>query len=332
MPQFSHFPTNWLNLPEKDFETEALKLFRYQVENNQIYHDFIKSLNKDIGKVNKISDIPFLPVSFFKYHRILTKQNNAEIVFESSRTSGQIPSRHFVFDTKFYKTSIVNGFEKVFGPFEQYTILALLPSYLERPNASLVYMVDYLIKKSGQTDFGFYLQNLDELHDKFKELNEQKQKSILIGVSFALLDLAEKHPMKLPHTTIIETGGMKGRRKEIIRPELHGILKNSFQKDTIYSEYGMTELLSQAWSVRNGLFECPPWMKILIRDPYDPQKLIDNPASGAINIIDLANVHSCAFVATDDLGKTYFNGMFEVLGRMDESEIRGCNLVFGSVH
>jgi Acyl-protein synthetase, LuxE len=331
MPHYGHFPAHWPGLNEKGFEFEALKIFRYQAENNEVYRSFISSLHKHPANIKKLTDIPFLPVSFFKHHRILTQQKTSEIVFESSRTTGQIPSRHYVFDTQFYEKSILKGFERRFGPVDQYTILGLLPSYLERPNASLVYMVDYLMKESGQSGSGFFLQNLDELYNRLTGLNRQKKKNLLIGVSFALLDFAEKCPSNLPYTTIIETGGMKGRRKEMIRPELHKILKNAFGKKTICSEYGMTELLSQAWSTDGSLFAAPPWMKILVRDPYDPFLITENPAPGAINIIDLANVNSCSFIATDDLGKIHDNGYFEVLGRLGQSEIRGCNLMFGSI-
>lgn len=247
--------------------------------------------------------------------------------FASSGTTGQISSVHHVSDLRMYRKSFINGFKRFFGPIEDYTILALLPSYLERENSSLVYMVNQMIELSCFSESGFFLDNLEELSGLLEDLDKEGRNVLLIGVSFALLDLIEKHKFKLKNTLVMETGGMKGMRKELVREELHQLLRAGFGVEHIQSEYGMTELLSQAYSKGQGLFRTPPWMKILVRDTEDPLSLIQNDSTGGVNVIDLANIHSCSFIATQDLGKTYDDGSFEILGRFDHSDIRGCNLL-----
>lgn len=312
---------------EKDFEKKAIETFHYQVTNNTIYKQFVQLLGITISDVKHIENIPFLPISFFKTHQILSDNKPIQQTFYSSGTTGIQLSKHLVTDILLYKKSFIKGFRHFYGAIENYTILALLPNYLERDGSSLVFMVSNLIKKSTKKDSGFYLNNLDELILKLNELNNEGEKVLLIGVSFALLDLIEKHTFKLKNTIIMETGGMKGRRKEIIREELHQRLKKGFGVAQIHSEYGMTELLSQAYSKGHGVFKTPPWMKIMIRDTEDALTLLPHQKGGGINIIDLANINSCSFIATQDLGKIYENNTFEILGRFDNSDIRGCNLM-----
>ena len=312
---------------EKSFNQKALELFCFQAKNNAVYKQFIQLLKVDIEKVSRIEEIPFLPISFFKTHTILSDNNPIEQTFFSSGTTGSHLSKHTVTNVKIYQKSFTKGFRHFYGNIEDYTILALLPNYLERNGSSLVYMVNDLIKKTAKKDSGFYLNNLTELATKLNELDKKGEKVLLIGVSFALLDLIELKQFQLKNTIIMETGGMKGRRKEIIRTELHGLLKNGFGVEKIHSEYGMTELLSQAYSAGNGVFKTPPWMKILIRDTEDALSILPDNKAGGINVIDLANSNSCAFIATQDLGKTYKNKTFEILGRFDNSDIRGCNLM-----
>jgi hypothetical protein len=284
-------------------------------------------LYKHPSDVQKLEDIPFLPIEFFKIHEVVSSAKDIQQTFTSSGTSGSVVSQHHVADLNLYKTSFQNGFAHFYGYIEDYTILALLPSYLEREGSSLVYMVEDMIQESKQPKSGFYLDDLDALKQTLLELEASGQKTLLIGVSYALLDLIEFHQFELKHTLVMETGGMKGRRKELIKSELHALLKKGFGVETIHSEYGMTELLSQAYSIRDGLFSTPPWMQILIRDPEDPFKILKEGKSGGINVIDLANINSCAFIATQDLGKMNKNGFFELLGRFDQSDIRGCNLM-----
>ncbi|NOR28966.1 MAG: acyl transferase [Lutibacter sp.] len=310
-----------------DFNKIALEIFQFQAENCAVYKDFINLLNINISEIKSIDEIPFLPIQFFKSHKILATTNTIQKTFLSSGTTGNTQSKHHITDVSIYENSFTKGFENLYGAIEDYTVLALLPSYLERDGSSLIYMTNHFIEKSKSSKSGFYLNNLDELCEILIELDEKNGKVLLIGVSFALLDLVEKHNFKLKNTIIMETGGMKGRRKELIRKELHHVLKEGFGVDTIHSEYGMTELLSQAYSKGNGIFECPPWMKILTRDTEDALSILPEGKSGGINVIDLANINSCSFIATQDLGKTYDNGTFEVLGRFDDSDIRGCNLM-----
>ncbi len=312
----------------KEFNAITLDVFKYQSVNNKIYKEFITALDIIPDSIKSPDEIPFLPISFFKDHKIVTGTNVSQVAFESSGTSGINTSRHYVSDLSIYAESFLNGFRCFYGEPADYLITALLPSYTERENSSLIYMMNSLIKKSKYSESGFYNNDPSKLIRILKKAKNDGVKGILLGVSFALLDLAEKYTPDLSEIIIIETGGMKGRRKEITRQELHAVLKSGFNTDTIHSEYGMTELLSQAWSKGNGLFYCPPWMNVFIRDPQDPLTLFNQYGmTGGINIIDLANINSCSFLSVNDLGKLYEDGGFEVLGRFDSSDIRGCNLL-----
>ena len=313
---------------EEEFEKCAIDIFKYQAKNCSVYRSFLKLLNTDIASISYVSDIPFLPIQFFKSDRIISNTNRTEKTFLSSGTTGN-QSSHFVSDISLYEKSYRNGFAHFYGNIKDYTVLALLPSYLEREGSSLIYMVDDLIKKSHNSDSGFFLENTREMTKIIHNHSKNNRKLLILGVSYALLDLVEAHNFNLKDAIIMETGGMKGRRKEMIREELHQILCNGFGVDRIHSEYGMTELLSQGYSKGNGVFECPPWMQLLIRDTEDPLSLLPNGKSGGVNVIDLANINSCSFIATQDLGKKYNNGTFEILGRFDNSDIRGCNLLIG---
>jgi hypothetical protein len=313
---------------QTDFLESALEIFNYQYSNNLLYHDFVKSLGKDPSKILTPFEIPFLPVEFFRNHKITTGNLQVEKIFESSGTTGNSPGRHFVNDLSLYEKSFLKTFRLFYGEPEEYLIAALLPSYIEREGSSLVYMADSLIKKSGRVESGFYKSDASELILTLYKAKGVNQKILLLGVSFALLDLAENESPDLSEVIVMETGGMKGRRKELTRSELHAILKEKLNVTSIHSEYGMTELLSQAYSKGDGIFYCPPWMKVIIRDPQDPLTLYTEPVkTGGINIIDLANINSCSFIATGDLGRIHDDGGFEVLGRFDNSDIRGCNLI-----
>lgn len=312
---------------EKDLEALALEIFQYQYAHNAVYREYCQHLGTTPKKVAKLVDIPFLPLEFFKTHQVVSTPKKAQAIFESSGTTQSRTSKHHVPDLDLYRKSFTKGFTQFYGPLQDYCILALLPSYLERQGSSLILMVDAMIQASGHPKSGFYLHDLEALQNTLVALEENGTKTLLIGVSFALLDLAEKHPMALEHTLVMETGGMKGRRKEMIREELHDLLKAAFGLAQVHSEYGMTELLSQAYSQGEGIFRCPPWMRVMARDTEDPLALQAPGRTGGINVIDLANVHSCSFLATQDLGKVYPDGSFEVLGRFDHSDIRGCNLL-----
>lgn len=309
------------------FESLALDVFRFQWTNNPIYRSFCDLLYKHPADVKRAEEIPFLPIQFFKSHEILCTKKPIEKTFTSSGTTGNTRSKHCVTNVSIYEESYLKGFQHFYGDINDYVILALLPSYLERDGSSLVYMVNDLVNKSNRPESGFYLNNLEELSNTLIKLESKRQKTILIGVSFALLDLVEQFQFKLKHTVVMETGGMKGRRKEMIRQELHFRLASGFGVNHIHSEYGMTELLSQAYSKGNGIFSSPPWMRILTRDTEDALTLQTCNKTGGINVIDLANINSCAFIATQDLGKVYDNGEFEIIGRFDNSDIRGCNLM-----
>lgn len=309
------------------FQAQALELFRYQALHNPVYRSFLAHLRCDPLQVKDVEQIPFLPVECFKSLRIRTGDAPAAVVFTSSGTTGQITSRHEVPDTELYKEVSIRAFERVYGSLQDYAILALLPAYLEREGSSLVYMAQVFMEASGHAANGFYLYNQEELLIKLKYLEEKGQKTLLLGVTFALLDFAEKFPIPLKNTLVMETGGMKGRRKEMLREEVHAYLQAAFQVEQVHSEYGMTELLSQAYAPQSGLFQTPPWMKILIRETNDPFNYQPVGAAGGINIIDLANKDSCAFLSTKDIGKVHPDGRFEVLGRFDHSDIRGCNLM-----
>lgn len=311
---------------EKEFETLCMEVFKHQFNNSPVYRQFCKLIHRTPEKVDSYSDIPFLPIEFFKSKKLISANKPPQITFTSSGTTGKTTSKHFVTDLRLYEKSFLSAFKSFYGDPSEYIFLALLPSYLERKGSSLIYMVDSLIKRSDKPESGFYLNNLEELASRLKELDQKNRKVFLIGVSFALLDLVEQQNFKLKNTIIMETGGMKGRRKEMIREELHAILKNGFGVETIHSEYGMTELLSQAYSRGHGIFECPPWMKILIRDPEDALSFQPEGRTGGINVIDLANINSCSFIATQDLGRKK-NKKIEILGRFDNSDIRGCNLL-----
>ncbi|NNJ89343.1 MAG: acyl transferase [Eudoraea sp.] len=311
----------------QEFSSKALEVFNYQYRNNKVYQDFCDFLGVAVSKVKCIENIPFLPIEFFRTKQVLSTTKTASIVFSSSGTTGSRPSKHHVPEISLYEQSFRKGFELFYGNVKEYCILALLPSYLEREGSSLVYMVNDLIQQSDHPESGFYLENRDVLAERLARLDNQGVKVLLIGVSFALLDMAETYSFQLRNTVIMETGGMKGRRKELIREELHKKIKSGFGVNTVHSEYGMTELLSQAYSKGNGIFYTPPWMKVLVRDTEDPLSWHPEGRSGGINIIDLANFYSCSFLATQDLGKIREDGGFEILGRFDHADVRGCNLM-----
>lgn len=313
----------------QEFEEVTLKVFRYQAKENPVYAKFLDYLKVDVSSVQNMNAIPFLPIRFFKEYEIISGNQNPEKIFTSSGTTGSQVSKHLVTDLSFYRESLEHSFAHFYGDFSDYTIFALLPSYLEREGSSLIDMVEFWLEKSGKG--GFYLYNHEELYRDLVENETQGQKAILIGVSFALLDFVENYQMDLKHTIVMETGGMKGRKEEITREELHNILSNGLGVNQIHSEYGMTELLSQAYSKGDSKFETPNWMKIQIRDTEDPLSKLPQGKTGGINVIDLANLNSCSFIATDDLGKIHSDGRFEILGRFDHSDVRGCNLMVADV-
>jgi len=310
----------------QDFENIALEVFQYQFQHVATYRTYCELIHTKPSEVNAIEDIPFLPIEFFKKLTVISSEKKLETTFTSSGTTGSVTSKHLVADVQVYRKSFLDGFQKFYGNPHELVILALLPSYLERDGSSLVYMVDRLIKETNSPDSGFYLNDLEKLAEKLVDLDAAGKKVLLLGVSYALLDLIAHRTFQLKNTYVMETGGMKGRRKEMIKEALHSKLKIGFGVKKIHSEYGMTELLSQAYSKGDGLFSCPPWMRVLTRDTEDPLTLV-NGTTGGINVIDLANVYSCSFIATQDLGKTYTDESFEILGRFDTSDIRGCNLM-----
>jgi phenylacetate-coenzyme A ligase PaaK-like adenylate-forming protein len=325
---FTAFKHSIFNLQSPfEFNEIAVSLFRYQYRNNKIYSSFVDALGITEGQVYHPEQIPFLPVSFFKTHKIVTGEYPEELLFESSGTTGMETSKHYIIDAALYEESFSRGLQLFYGDLSQYAVFALLPSYLERKNSSLVYMVEKILQQSNRQMGGFYLNNLGELQEQLLEAKRLGLKIMLFGVTFALVDMAENYPINIPDAIIIETGGMKGRRKEITREELHEKLCKSFGVEKIHSEYGMTELLSQAWSYGDGIFRCPPWMKIMIADTNDPLSYLETGRTGGINIIDLANFHSCSFISTQDLGRVFEDETFEVLGRFDNSDIRGCSLL-----
>ncbi|HEX5026935.1 MAG TPA: acyl transferase [Agriterribacter sp.] len=329
-PSYNAIANRIFDFNISSFESLALDIFSFQYENNLIYRRFVDALHINVNGVTTITQIPFLPVSFFKTHRIQSNPFEPEMIFESSGTTQTANSKHYVSDISLYTHSFLKGFAQFYDNPESYCIIGLLPSYLERRHSSLVMMVDELIKKSGHPHSGFYLYEHTTLADTLQELERQQQKTLLVGVTFALLDFAEQYPMPLKHTIVMETGGMKGRKKEMTRMEVHALLKQAFQLQRIHSEYGMTELLSQAYSKGDGIFYCPKWMKILLRNDDDPFEMISpdaKSAKGVINVIDFANINSCSFIATEDAGKLYTDGGFEVTGRIDNSDIRGCSLM-----
>jgi phenylacetate-coenzyme A ligase PaaK-like adenylate-forming protein len=312
---------------DEQFNAIALQVFKYQAKNCRVYADFIKGLNIDTDGITNIQQIPFLPIQFFKAHQVISSVDDVQVTFTSSGTTGMTTSSHYVTDVSWYEESFRKAFQLFYGDIKDYTVLALLPSYLERQGSSLIYMAQDLITQSNNHDSGFYLYNYDELATQLNKQQYAKKPTLLIGVTFALLDFVDQYQINFPELIIMETGGMKGRRKEMIREELHNTLRKGFGVTTIHSEYGMTELLSQAYSKGEGIFNCPPWMRIITRDTNDPLSLVTNGKAGGINIIDLANINSCSFIATQDLGKVYAEGEFEILGRFDNADIRGCNLL-----
>lgn len=310
------------------FNELCLRVFQYQYEAVDIYRAYCDEIGCRPEEVKGLDDIPFLPISFFKTHRVIAHGLKEDEVFCSSGTTGDQTSKHYVADIEWYHESIRKGFEYFYGDPKAFCFLALLPSYLERKGASLVYMVDRLMHHSAHKENDYFIQGFDRLYDRLNYLLDKQQPVILVGVSFALLDFVEAY--RLPQNdllTVMETGGMKGRKKEMVRAELHYKLSEGFGVRSVHSEYGMTELLSQSYSTGSGRYFSPPWKKILLRDPNDPLSLT-NYHSGGVNVIDLANVHSCAFIATQDLGRKYEDGSFEILGRMDYSQMRGCNLLY----
>jgi hypothetical protein len=311
----------------EEFNSLALSVFKLQAQNCNVYREYIFHLGVDADQVTGVAQIPFLPISFFKSHSILASTGPVEITFSSSGTTGMVQSSHHVTDVKLYEQSYLQAFARFYGNITEYCFLALLPSYQQRSGSSLIYMVNDLIEKSGHPQSGYFLYNHDELLKTLLALRSKKQKTVLIGVTYALLDFIEQFDIDFPELIVMETGGMKGKRKEMVREELHGQLTKGFGVSAIHSEYGMTELLSQAYSLGEGVFNCPDWMRILIRDTNDPLSLIANGRTGGINVIDLANINSCSFIATQDLGRINPDQSFEVLGRFDNADIRGCNLL-----
>jgi phenylacetate-coenzyme A ligase PaaK-like adenylate-forming protein len=309
------------------FNSVALQVFKYQARACPVYREFIKGLKVDPENVHDAVQVPFLPVEFFKTHQVLSGDAGTQVTFTSSGTTGMVTSRHAVTDVSWYAESFRRAFSLFYGDIKSYTILALLPSYLEREGSSLIYMVEDLIAQTGNPSSGFYLFNHDELYQQLIKQQQNNKPTLLIGVTYALLDFIEQFKLDFPQLIVMETGGMKGKRREMVREELHGLLCKGFGVNAIHSEYGMTELLSQAYSKGGGIFNCPPWMKIITRDVNDPISLLKGDKAGGINIIDLANINSCSFIAVQDLGKVYGDGSFEVLGRFDNADIRGCNLL-----
>jgi len=324
------FAREVFNICDEDrFNTIALRIFGYQLQFNKIYHDYIESAGISVTGIVNYRQIPFMPIEFFKTHIILCGNEVPGKFFLSSGTTGTIRSRHKITDLNVYKESLLRGFEIFYGSPVDYHIFGLLPSPEEDPESSLVYMVKTIMGKGTGKEHGFFMHDFRKLEKVLNRYSTSSDKMMLIGLSFVLQDFVDTCQVSFPGLIVMETGGMKGRRKEVIREELHKELQTGFGVKKIHSEYGMTELLSQAYSRGDGLFKCPPWMKILIREPNDPFQLLQAGTPGGINIIDLANYNSCSFIATQDIGKTYDDGCFEVLGRFDYSDARGCNLMAG---
>lgn len=316
-----------LKISKESFEDTTLTLFHYQYQHNELYKAFANALNVKPDNVKSLQQIPFLPIPFFKTHTVLSGSfNNIPLRFESSGTTGEVTSKHYVADETIYRTSLLAGFKQFYGSVKEFTFLALLPSYLERQNASLVHMAKVLMEESTQPDNGFYLNEFEKLATTLKALVTEGKKVLILGVTFALLDFAEQYPMDLKHAIVMETGGMKGRREEMTREQVHSFLKERWHVEHIHSEYGMTELLSQAYALQKGIFKPSATMQVLVRDINDPLD-VSTIGTGCMNIIDLANVHSCSFIATEDIGTVYADGSFMVKGRVDNSALRGCNLM-----
>jgi phenylacetate-coenzyme A ligase PaaK-like adenylate-forming protein len=317
---------NIFSVSKIDFAALCRETFEFQYTSNPLYREWCQRLGRDASDIRDITDIPALPIAFFKQAKVNTTEFAPQVVFESSGTTGQQSSYHQVKDVQLYEQSYSQGFRLFYGEPASWCILALLPSYLERGNSSLVYMVDGLMQQSKHPLNGFYLHNTAELADKLRQTEAAGQRTLLIGVTYALLDFAEQFPLELRHTVVMETGGMKGRREELTREQVHGLLQENFRIKQVHSEYGMTELLSQAYSNGAGRFVCPPWMRVLVRDERDPL-LVRTEGEGVLQVVDLANRYSCAFIATDDVGRVYADGSFEVWGRRDHSDLRGCSLL-----
>ena len=312
---------------EASFQEVALQVFRDQSKQVKVYREYLYAIKVNPLTVSRWEDIPYLPIEFFRTREVIKDGLNAQVIFQSSGSTSAQSSKHFVADTQVYIESFIRGFHKNYGSISQYALLALLPSYLQKGDSSLVYMTDHLIQDSKNSFSGFYLDDYISLSKALNTLKDHRHKTILLGVSYALLDLVEQFPMQFRELIIMETGGMKGRRKELVKEELHAILKSGFGVEKIHSEYGMTELLSQAYSSGEGIYHCQPWMKVRIREMNDPFHFFDHGKTGGVCVTDLANVNSCAFIATQDLGRLYPNGSFEILGRFDDAEARGCNLL-----
>lgn len=323
--------TNWADFfaiqTEDDFNQQCLETYRFQLLHCQVYRDYVSLIGKEKNQIQHYSEIPFMPIEFFKTQRVLAAGMDPQIIFSSSGTTGMVTSKHLVADLSIYEQTFRRIFENFYGPIRDIAVLALLPSYLERSGSSLIYMIDDLMKQSKQAESNYFLYNHQELYNTLVKLKAKGTKTILFGVTYALLDFIEQYALEFPELIIMETGGMKGKRKEMVKEEIHQLLQDAFKVNGIHSEYGMTELLSQGYSCGQGIFHLPKWMRILIRDTNDPLSLISSNRTGGINVIDLANRYSCSFIATQDLGKVYADGSFEILGRFDQSDIRGCNLL-----
>lgn len=312
---------------DAEFNQTALRVFRYQYEHNPVYRRYADLVGCTPNALTHFSQIPFLPVEFYKSQKVISQHAVPTRVFKSSGTSGQVQSSHYVVDEQLYQQSILGCFRHFYGNPEDYIIFGLVPSISERPDSSLAYMLDFLIRESHNAESGIYLGNEEKLHRKIHAFSLQKKKMLLIGLSYALLDMAEEFPLNAPDLTVVETGGMKGRREELIREQLHERICSGFGVSCVHSEYSMSELLSQAWSAGNGVFHCPPWMKVLVRDTGDPLSVLGMGARGGINIIDLANLYTCSFLAVQDIGTVHDDGSFEISGRFDNSDLRGCSLL-----
>lgn len=313
------------SVDQNTFESVALQVFEYQYDNCKVYHSYVEFLDR--SKPQNLKEIPFLPIEFFKNHTIKSGNWQPKTTFESSGTTGASTSRHHVRDEGWYIDFCIKTFEEFYGGLEQFTLLALLPSYIERGNSGLISMVNAFIDKTGATDSGFYLNEFEALYNKLSLLKAEGKPTILWGVTFGLLDFVEQHQLSFPDLIVMETGGMKGRREEMTRTEVHSVLENAFNVQSIHSEYGMTELFSQAYSKGAGIFQPSNTMRVFARDVNDPLSIVKPGRTGALNVIDLLNVNTCSFIETKDLTKVYEDGSFEVLGRMDNSDIRGCNLL-----
>lgn len=313
---------------DAEFNNLALSLFNYHYSNNPVYKEYVDLIRVNISRINHYKKIPFLPISFFKTHKVYTQDSLYKVLFLSSTTTGDTPSKHYVYNENLYVTSFEKNFENIYGKIEDFTFLALLPNYLERGNSSLVFMMKHLIEKSKHKESGFFLNDFEKLNDTIETVKNKGGKCIIIGVTYALLDFAQEFPNTLNSNFIVmETGGMKGKRREITRFEVHDFLKNKFNLKIIHSEYGMTELLSQSYLFDSDSYKTPSWMKVFSRDIYDPFQLLPDSQTGLLSIIDLANIYSCPFIATDDIAKTFSENRFTVIGRHSVADLRGCNLM-----